>query len=369
MFLGNKNRSIWDELYWNNDSLTRNTMYKIDHVSTAYGNMSSSDYKDYYSITPGAGTFTLYVTSDPINGFSSNTFNYQYDVKITDSSGQTVLETSSNPDVYTDAIYFSSSTNSTYYVEITNTLFSTFNYAATLTQVGVNPTSPVNYRGSDGNDTLAAGDSPNIQIFGYGGNDHIYAGSGVTVAIGGSGVDTFHLPGARLDYTKQMGSIVQDVSTSYSTTGLTGAGVVKVEHQAIERLQFSDGTLGIDPNDYPATIVRLYQAALNRAPDGEGLSYWVRDADNGQTLKQLSYNFLISQEFQDRFGSDLSDAQFIERLYLNVLKRAPDMEGTQYWLADMAGGQTRTDLLFNFSESAENKANTATLVNDGVWYV
>ena len=46
-------------------------------------------------------------------------------------------------------------------------------------------------------------------------------------------------------------------------------------------------------------------------------------------------------------------------LYNNVLKRGPDSGGLSGWLALMAGGMKRQDVVTGFSESDEYKNNTA----------
>ena len=44
-------------------------------------------------------------------------------------------------------------------------------------------------------------------------------------------------------------------------------------------------------------------------------------------------------------------------LYQNVLGRAPDTSGLNYWLGQLtSGAETRYEALLGFAESAENKA-------------
>ncbi len=59
-------------------------------------------------------------------------------------------------------------------------------------------------------------------------------------------------------------------------------------------------------------------------------------------------------------------------LYQNVLNRTPDAEGLKYWLDEFAqaGDSTlyRAGLLNNFAISAENIANVADQIVDGIQY-
>jgi Ca2+-binding RTX toxin-like protein len=128
----NKISSIWDEAWWKSDSVGMTSFYKIDSTSTSYGSFNFVDYKDYYAITPGIGTFKLVVTTEGLNE-SSYIGNYLFDTRILNSYGGLELTSDTlGPDIYSDSITFTSYGYNTYYVEITNTIFSDFKYAATL---------------------------------------------------------------------------------------------------------------------------------------------------------------------------------------------------------------------------------------------
>ena len=87
----------------------------------------------------------------------------------------------------------------------------------------------------------------------------------------------------------------------------------------------------------------------------------------GATLGQLAASFLGSPEFISRFGQGLGDAEFVGRLYQNVLGRAPDPSGQSYWTGVLARGARREDVLTGLAESAENRQTTAPLVQAGLW--
>jgi Domain of unknown function (DUF4214) len=121
-----------------------------------------------------------------------------------------------------------------------------------------------------------------------------------------------------------------------------------------------DGTAG--------QAYRLYKAAFDRTPDLKGLGYWINEMDNASPIESVASNFIISEEFEQLYGSKYSDAEFIRLLYANVLDRAPDQSGYDYWLGDMAKGLTKEKVLISFSESSENKANVADLIANGIEY-
>lgn len=131
-------------------------------------------------------------------------------------------------------------------------------------------------------------------------------------------------------------------------------------------IHFIDGTLYDSPADPAAQVLRLYRAALGRAPDQGGLAYWTQAVQGGTPLDTLSASFLGSAEFSARFGG-ADPSGFVTQLYQNVLSRTPDAGGLNYWVGRLAQGTSEASVLSGFSESDENKAGTSGLVNQGIW--
>ena len=61
------------------------------------------------------------------------------------------------------------------------------------------------------------------------------------------------------------------------------------------------------------------------------------------------------------YGS-LSNAQFVTLLYANVLGRAPDQGGLDFWVSSLQGGALRERVVLSFSESAEFIQKTAQML-------
>ncbi len=136
----------------------------------------------------------------------------------------------------------------------------------------------------------------------------------------------------------------------------------------LKEIDFIDGREVFDANDPVASIVRLYQAALGRAPDQGGLHYWSYALAHGSTLTDLANGFQSSPEFITRFGGDLPNSNYVARIYQNVLGRTPDASGLAFWQGNLDNGTaTRAQTLAGISESAENKAATAPAVATGIW--
>jgi hypothetical protein len=109
------------------------------------------------------------------------------------------------------------------------------------------------------------------------------------------------------------------------------------------------------------SIVRLYVAFFDRAPDPGGLAHWSSRYRRGQRLASIAEGFVRSDEFQGRYGS-LDTGELVRLVYSNVLGRDPDPAGFDYWTSQLGSGAIgRGNLMTQFSESAEFVARTATL--------
>ena len=112
-----------------------------------------------------------------------------------------------------------------------------------------------------------------------------------------------------------------------------------------------------------APVVRLYSAYFLRIPDYDGLMYWVNRKTQGTALEEISDAFATSPEFQTTYGS-LTNAQFVQLVYQNVLGREPDADGLAFWTGELdSGNRNRGQVMAGFSESAEYKA----LMNSDVY--
>ena len=116
-----------------------------------------------------------------------------------------------------------------------------------------------------------------------------------------------------------------------------------------------------DKND--AEAARLYQA-LGRTPDQSGQSFWSSALANGTTSSQVAQGFISSPEFAQQYGG-LNEADFISALYQNVLHRAPDAAGSQFWAGTLQPGDSRASVLVGFADSMENRMQTAGATHDG----
>lgn len=215
-------------------------------------------------------------------------------------------------------------------------------------------TSEMAYWLRDG-DTIT-GAAGNEVLYGFGGNDRLIGGAGNDILNGGNGLDTAVFSGARSAYQLQSGN-----------TQISGPDGVDTLI-SIERLQFDDMTLALDIDGNAGQAYRLYQAAFDRKPDSAGLKYWVSEIDRGVSLQTAASAFTQSAEFVALYGSTSPAADvLIEKMYLNVMHRASDAGGYNYWMGKFQTGEVnKNSLLELFADSAENKANVIGVIQNGI---
>lgn len=100
-------------------------------------------------------------------------------------------------------------------------------------------------------------------------------------------------------------------------------------------------------------VLRLYRAFFAREPDASGARYWVGTFDRGHSLDAIAESFTQSAEFRQAYGGT-SNADYVARVYRNVLGRGADQAGHRYWLGLLDGGRlTRGTLVRWVAANAE----------------
>jgi hypothetical protein len=195
-----------------------------------------------------------------------------------------------------------------------------------------------------------------------------YAGDGNDTLIGNSLNNTLS-GGAGIDTAVYSGKFASYAITINNDAAIVSGGSDGVDNlQGVERLHFSDVTVALDIAGNAGQAYRVYQAAFNRSPDSSGLGFWIDQMDHGMNLNKVASFFLSSPEAQALYGSNPNDEQLVKAMYSNVLHRAPDSEGYNFWMGHLASGLSRSDMLAYFSESPENKAALIGVMEHGFAY-
>jgi hypothetical protein len=208
-----------------------------------------------------------------------------------------------------------------------------------------------------GQSEIISGNSFNDEIHTNGGSDTVNLGSGNNFVYldgtgnntvnGGSGFNTVVVDAsiASASYNLSQGTLTE--TTSLGTNTMTG----------VDRVQFTDGVLALDIQGNAGNAYRLYQAAFDRTPDTAGLSFWIHALDQGTNIQTVAQDFTNSSEFQALYGgANPSPTTVVDLLYHNVLGRAPDQAGLNFWVNTMNSGTSVGAVLEGFAVSSENHA-------------
>lgn len=189
-------------------------------------------------------------------------------------------------------------------------------------------------------------------------SDRIVDDGALALVDGGAGLDTVVFAGKAADYAIHRAAGGFEVASSTQAASLLH----------VERIAFADTAVALDVDGVGGRVYRLYQAAFDRKPDVAGLGFWIDRADHGTGFHDAAAAFVGSREFSDTYGAGLGNAAFAEALYRNVLHRAPDKGGVDFWIGALDGGVDRADVLLAFSDSGENVQQVAALVGTGFAY-
>jgi len=182
------------------------------------------------------------------------------------------------------------------------------------------------------------------------------------------------------------------VTLTDSTTGATQ------QVSGVSFLLFNGAAAGATSGSYASMffigganqteVTELYNASFGRQPDLGGVEYYANQIKAGLSFLDIAGEFMASPEFQNRYGTNVSDAQFVANLYQNVLHRTPAQSELSYYTAALANQEagsvvnstnpvqwSRGQELLNFTTSHENQQdvagfviNTAGAVTNGFVY-
>ncbi len=106
----------------------------------------------------------------------------------------------------------------------------------------------------------------------------------------------------------------------------------------------------VPESDISKFAERLYTTCLGRASEPAGKLYWIDRLMNGMTGADAAHEFFFSNEF---INKNLSDTEFVTRLYRTFMDREPDQGGLDYWLGELKTGKSREFVFDGFINSTE----------------
>lgn len=98
-------------------------------------------------------------------------------------------------------------------------------------------------------------------------------------------------------------------------------------------------------------VAALYSAIFNRAPDQAGLEFWVNAIEGGDSLVQAAEGFTQHPVFAETYAG-LTNIEFVQQLYINVLGSAGDAKGIQFWTDKLASGVSKGQVVAEFVQGS-----------------
>jgi hypothetical protein len=184
--------------------------------------------------------------------------------------------------------------------------------------------------GSDTSDVLTGTAGADL-ILGLGGDDRLIGSAGEDHLHGGTGWDIAQLSGTQDNHTLTLGT------AGVMIANRSGSGADQLTQ--IEELVFEDGSFSLTQVSGAAgltaaqlgTLIELYIAYFNRAPDAIGLNFWGTAFANGMVLTDIAAAFIDQPETRGLYPDGTGTADFITAVYDNVLGRSFDHDGFAFW--------------------------------------
>ncbi len=340
-----------------------------DAAHLAFGPRVADDGYDnqatFSSTDPNAGRFPVFSFTAIEGALYTVTSGSGFDPRhlvVYDAEGYPIAQDDGFGPVGEDGLSFVAPYSGTYYVDASWRQAAAPNGHVELAILEELDTVPVQLGQGTPDDDDITGTATNDALYGNGGWDLLEGGGGNDLLDGGSGTDTAWYEGILSDYDVIVSGHRLFVTDA---VGLDGNDTLV----NVERLDFADVALAFDVDGTAGEAYRLYQAAFDRAPDEEGLGFWIAHLDAGTTLRNVAEGFVASTEFRNLYGSKPDNAAVVAGLYEHVLHRAPDAEGLSWWLNVLNTGQdTLAGVLTGFSESQENYDQLIGVMQDGMAY-
>lgn len=104
--------------------------------------------------------------------------------------------------------------------------------------------------------------------------------------------------------------------------------VASAEHQTLRQSLFTTNQAELDG---------LYKAFFGRSVDQSGLDFWMQASANGVDLKTMAAQLTASTEFAAH-AAGMSTQDVVTGIYTQLLGRAPDQAGLDFWTAQVDSG-------------------------------
>jgi hypothetical protein len=159
-------------------------------------------------------------------------------------------------------------------------------------------------------------------------------------------------------WSNRLGGLEMPAGATLSPSGSTPSGSPGGSNQTVPPIPPGLGNVATQFTQvlgYDGAIVSAdYDEFLGRAADAAGINYWVNQMQSGMSANAVDAAFLSSAEAFWHDGG--TNAGWIKGLYEELLNRAPDVGGYQYWLGRLQAGESKYVVALGFAASFEHDA-------------
>jgi uncharacterized surface protein with fasciclin (FAS1) repeats len=239
------------------------------------------------------------------------------------------------------------------------------------------PTDILQSDGSDAVDFLIGDDTSEVfdlgadndWVYAGGGDDTVSGGQGSDVILGGKGIDRAVMQGNSEDYGLQISAdgiaVINKASAGSETDFLKdvelmelsdGFAFLKEDAVDLEALSGSANLSG----DQLETLVELYVAYFNRAPDALGILFWGNALEEGVPLAEIAELFFDQPEAHNKLPPETDAGAFVDLAYAHLLERSADDAGRSFWVEQLETGHvTRAEFMLELIAGARANSDAA----------
>jgi serralysin len=210
-----------------------------------------------------------------------------------------------------------------------------------------------------GNDVIVGNDLDNV-ITGGAGNDRIDGGPGSNSSV---------YTGTEKNYAVTIfaGHATFEITDKFGTDGtdsLVNIQRLQFTDAAVDPSSFAEVAAANAVTFVP--LDALYASYLQRAPDALGLDYWIARVHDGMDLRQVAKSFALQPEAHNALPANGTPEQIVTAAYRDALGRAPDADGLHYWVGELQKGTfDKGDLMLGIINAAiSGEGDDAKYVNN-----
>ncbi len=155
-----------------------------------------------------------------------------------------------------------------------------------------------------------------------------------------------------VEWTTSDSSVAKVDGNGLVTAGNAGTATITVRTKQNDKTASCVVTVyNISTEGTSGFVTRLYTTLLKRDPDLNGHASWVKVLENHQdTGAGVAWGFVFSTELKNK---NLSNTEFVTRLYRTFLDREADAAGLASWVKQLDNGISREMIFKGFAESQE----------------